>query len=718
MQNFIQFMKSRKGLLVLIAFAFGILFIAFTNIKGTNQGNSLEQKKKLLSAIGTLLEKQHYSPQSIDDAFSKKVFKKSLEDLDGDKNIFIQSDIEGLKKYETYIDDEIHGSDIKFSPALSAIYDKRIEEVLIICKEILDKPFDFSTNEELESTVEKLSYPATDAERKERWRKKLKYLALERYVDMIEQQEKLTNKDSAKSDIQIEQISRERVLKIINRTYKKNKNIVNDDKGFSAYINVITNLMDPHTDYFPPVEKRAFDEQMSGRFYGIGAQLQEQDGIIKIASLIAGYPAWRSGEIEQNDIIVKVAQGKDEPVDITGYEVTEAVKLIRGNKGTEVRLTIKKQNGTTKVVTLMRDEIVQDESFVRSAVINEGGKKIGYIFLPDFYADFERADGARCSEDVAKEIMKLQAEQIEGIVLDLRNNGGGSLYEVVQMVGLFIKSGPVVQVRDKDGKISVLSDNNPSVLYDGPLAVMVNGFSASASEIFAAAIQDYKRGIIIGSNSSTYGKGTVQRNVPLGQTIDFASGRTEYGAVKLTFQKFYRINGGSTQLRGVTPDVFLPDSYEFLKFREKDNAAALPWDEIKKATYQTASSESVLNETIKTTNEKMVSNDAMSIIKSDALWLAENNEKPISLNIIAYKEHQKLVKGTVNQIVNLSKLKNEMDISVTTIDKSKYYSNADKAKGERYQAWLKSLKTDLYISTSANIVIDMINSTKTSVGLK
>jgi len=430
--------------------------------------------------------------------------------------------------------------------------------------------------------------------------------------------------------------------------------------------------------------------------------------------LVNGYPAARSGEIAPNDIILKVAQGKETPVDITGYDVSDAVKLIRGEKDTEVRLTIKKQDGTTKVVALKRDQIVQDESNARSAVVMENNHKIGYIYLPDFYADFDNPQGSRSSEDVAKEIVKLKAEKVEGIVLDLRNNGGGSLYEVVQMVGFFIKQGPVVQVRDKEGKSSVLSDNNTSVLYDGPLAVMVNELSASASEIFAAAIQDYKRGIIIGS-TSTYGKGTVQRNVPFGNPIDYSTGRTEFGAVKLTFQKFYRINGGSTQLKGVTPDVVLPDTYEYLKIREKDNSVALGWDEINKATYQFAEDKFGYDNAIKLANSKITSNNSLSLIKSNAQWLANNNEKPISLNVETYKAVQKSISATVAQNSTITKLKDEMNISVTTSDYSKYFANPDKQKGERYQSWLKFLKTDLYIQTTTNIVCDMISNSNSSV---
>lgn len=706
-------MKRKKGLILAMAFVFGGLFFAFTNNNTTD--TSLEKRKKLLIAIGTLLEKQHYSPKKIDDAFSAEVFKKYLEEIDGEKNIFLQSDIVSLQKFQNTIDDEIHGSAIEFVPAVENIYTKRIAEVIAIYQEILSKPFDFSVNESFISEASKLKYSLDENERNDRLRKSMKYFTLERYVDLQEQRSKsIVDSIKNQTDEFLEKDARQKVLKAMDKFYNKRKNTQKEDDRFNIFLNVITNLMDPHSDYFPPVEKRAFDEQMSNSFFGIGAQLQEQDGYIKIVSLVNGYPAARSGEIAPNDIILKVAQGKETPVDITGYDVSDAVKLIRGEKDTEVRLTIKKQDGTTKIVALKRDQIVQDESNARSAVVMENNHKIGYIYLPDFYADFDNPQGSRSSEDVAKEIVKLKAEKVEGIVLDLRNNGGGSLYEVVQMVGFFINQGPVVQVRDKDGKSSVLSDNNGSVLYDGPLAVMVNELSASASEIFAAAIQDYKRGIIVGS-TSTYGKGTVQRNVPFGNPIDYSTGRTEFGAVKLTFQKFYRINGGSTQLKGVTPDVVLPDTYEYLKIREKDNPVALGWDEINKVSYQFADDKFGYENTIKLANNKIASNNSLSLIKSNAQWLANNNEKPISLNVDTYKAQQKMISTTVAQNSTITKLKDEMNISVTSSDYSKYFVNPDKQKGERYQSWLKFLKTDLYIQTTTNIICDMITNSNSSV---
>jgi len=405
-----------------------------------------------------------------------------------------------------------------------------------------------------------------------------------------------------------------------------------DDDKFNVFVNAITTTMDPHSEFFPPVDKRYFDEEMSGRFYGIGASLQYEDGNIKVASILTGSPAWKSGELQPGDIIQKVAQGKEEPTDLTGYVVTDAVKIIRGKKGTEVRLTVKKADGTVKIISLVRDEIVQDETFARSAVVKSGNDKIGYIFLPEFYADFDNPNGARSYIDVAKEVMKLKEQKVDGIVIDLRNNGGGSLYDVVQMAGLFIEDGPIVQVKDRDNTPSVLKDKDRSVLYSGPLAVMVNEFSASASEIFAAAIQDYGRGVIIGS-TSTYGKGTVQRNIGLDPEKGFSMSNSELGTVKLTLQKFYRINGGSTQLKGVSSDIVLPDQLEDLKLREKDDPDALPWDEINKSPYANWNAGYDLKVIQQLSNQRVESDPAFKVIKENTEWLAEQNEKGSSLKL-------------------------------------------------------------------------------------
>jgi len=712
MQKFKQFMKSRKGLVLTALVLFGSLFIAFRSINGADSNEKIAQQQKLLNTVGALLEQQHYSPQKINDDFSKKIFKAYLDQLDGDKSIFTSEDLKTVKKFETTIDDEIHGASIQFQPAVSAIYEKRVAETMLYYKDILSKPFDYSVNESVQLDGDQLTYTNSEAERKDRWRKKLKYYSLERYIDLQEEREKNKGKDSFRvlPDDSLELAARTSVLKMMERTFNRIKTTFTEEQRFNAFINVITNTMDPHTDYYPPIEKRAFDERMSNQFYGIGAQLQQDDNGIKIASVVTGGPAWKSGAIVAGDVIIKVAQGSNTPVDVSGYGTEDAVKLIRGDKGTEVRITFKKQDGTTKTVSLIREKIEQDEGLARSAVIMRGNDKIGYIALPDFYANFEDKNGFKCSEDVATEVKKLKAENVKGIVIDLRNNGGGSLLEVVKMVGLFIKTGPVVQVKERDGRVDQQTwrDNDESVLYDGPLTVMVNELSASASEIFAAAIQDYKRGIVIGS-SSTYGKGTVQRPIPFGRPIDFYSSRTDFGAVSLTFQKFYRVNGGSTQLKGVVPDIIMPDTYEYLKIREKDNPNSLPWDAIPQTAYQPwqGNTPNNLTDIIKKEQARISSDANLLLLQDNLKWLSKNGENPINLQIDQFKQMQKQITNTVNQNNNLLKLKTELSIQTLEADKDKFYNNPDKNKGIRYQEWLKLLKQDLQIDASVKIIQEL-----------
>ncbi len=704
-------MMSKKGLALVGILLICGLFFGFKSW-GSDDNNNAARQEKILKSVATLLKERHYSPKNINDAFSKIVFKKFIDDLDPDKNIFTLADINSLKKFETSVDDEINNGQIGFFNAVNELYQKRLPEVITLYKEILAQPFEFTSNEKLTLDQDHLKYASSESERKDTWRKRLKYLALERYADLIDQREANKAKDSAyKSDSELEKIARIRVLKVMDRNFDRLKVKFTGHERFNVYINAISESMDPYTSYFAPVEKRAFDEQMSGRFYGIGAQLREEDGVIKVVSLVTGSPAWKNGEIQLNDVFLKVAQGTGEAVDLAGFAVEDAVKLIRGNKGTEVKLTIKKTDGSTKVVSLVRDEIIQDETYARSAIVNQNGNKLGYIYLPEFYADFEKPDGNRCSMDVATEIMKLKAEKVDGIILDLRNNGGGFLYEVVNMVGLFIKDGPVVQVRDRDGKKSVLEDRDPNVWYDGPFVVMVNELSASASEIFAAAIQDYKRGLIIGS-TSTYGKGTVQKSIPFGRPVDFLTGATDLGALKITLQKYYRVNGGSTQLKGVVPDVVVPDMYQYLKIREKDNENAMPWDEIQKSGYQTWNSGIDYEAVKRAATQRIGSSQTFSGIQKNADWLNKNGDKQYDLNIAKYREKQKQIKTIVKENDNLSKLAKELDVTSLEADKKKFFNNDDKAKAERYQQWLKSLKTDIYIDEATKVLGDMISSQK------
>jgi carboxyl-terminal processing protease len=719
MKKIIQFMQSRKGWLLLACIGFGALFFAFRNSSiGRSSSNSRQQ---LLSDLGRVLEEQHYSPKAIDDQFSKMAFSRFLDQMDGDKTLFLQSDIDSLKVFETTLDNEIHGANIAFVPAVSSLYNRRMEDAAVIYKDLLKNPFSFTTNETVELDGEKLPWCKTEEERKDRWRKKLTYMMLDRYYDLLEQREK--NKDQKDfvvlADSTLERKSREQVLKVMNDNFARIKSTFSEEVRFSSYLNTLTNLMDPHSDYFAPVEKRAFDERMSSEFFGIGAQLTKDDFGIKIASIITGGAAYKSGQIVVNDVIIKVAQGSGEPVDVTAYATEDAVKLIRGNKGTEVRLTLKKEDATIKVVSLIREKVEQDQGLARSAVIQQGSKKIGYILLPDFYANFEDANGHHCAEDVAVELKKLKAEKVDGIVMDIRNNGGGSLYEVVKMVGLFIKSGPIVQVKDRSGNVdqNTWRDNDESVLYDGPLAVLVNEFSASASEIFAGAIQDYNRGIIIGS-SSTFGKGTVQRQVPFGSRSDFSTSRTDMGAMTLTFQKFYRVNGGSTQLKGIVPDILIPDPFEYYKLREKDMPEALPWDEIPKATFSVWQSKDNISAIAEKQNALIQSNANLNLLKNNLIWLSKNTEQPIPLQLETYRQKQKQVQTTVAQNNALLVSPIEMDINYLAIEKDKFLQHPDKTKADYYTFWIKSLRKDLHIEEGVRVVEQLATAQKTGFVIK
>ncbi|MCX6204090.1 MAG: carboxy terminal-processing peptidase [Bacteroidetes bacterium] len=713
------YVKQNKWKFFATLILVGGLFFAFNTFNATNPESSEVRHRKLLSTVGRLLESEHYSPKVIDDKFSKEVFDAYLKTLDPEKNILLQTDIDSLKVFATTIDDEIHGATIQFEPAANSMYERRAIEVKKIFESIIQNPFDFTTDDSLKMDFDNMGYPKNEAERIQRWNLSIKYKVLDRFVTLIEDRTKHaaakaiadtskikdTVKDNfvIKSDAALEIEARATVKKSYVKRFSLLEKSFDKEKRFESFLNTITGLMDPHTDYFAPVEKRSFTEQMSGTFYGIGAQLTQDDNGVKIASIQPGGAAWKSGQLVVNDVIVKIAQGAEEPVDVSGYETTDAVKLIRGDLGTEVRLTVRKPDGTTKIVSLIREKIVLDEGFARSAIIQNGNEKYGYILLPDFYADFEREDGARCSKDIAKEVEKLKAEKVKGIIIDIRYNGGGSLYEVVQMAGLFIDKGPIVQIRSKEGKSQVLSDETPGILYDGPLVVMVNEFSASASEIFAGAIQDYKRGLIVGSTSS-YGKGTVQRNVSFGKPLDAMGIQTEYGAVKLTFQKFYRVTGSSTQRKGVVPDVVFPDDYEFLKYREKDNPSALPWDEMERAKYTPWTTSNEIASIAAKANNKIKNDTATIRFKKNLQWVSGQVDKPVALELNKYIQYKKEIQGVIQQNENILKLKKPMTVTALKADYDKFYNNPDKTKQDRYQAWLKMVAKDIQVNESSKLL--------------
>lgn len=710
---------SKKFFPVFLILTGTILFFAFQTQAG-NDDNPRSKNEKILRNVGMLLEQGHYSPKKIDDDFSKTVLKTFLEDLDDDKTIFLQADIDSFRRFQTKIDDEIHGEKLESFYSISKSYTRRLNEVSAYYTGILNKPFDYTKDENIMLDGKKVDFPTTTDARLEVWRKRLKYLVLTKYSDMLDDRERMTDKklsaDSAKkikfvykADSTLEREARDQVRRQIDRYFTTLKNHNTTDELFSSFVNAVTGTMDPHTNYFAPVDSRGFTEMMSGKFYGIGAQLKEDQSKIKIASLITGGPAWKSAEIGVDDEIVKIGQGAAEPVDVTGYAVTDAVKLIRGaEKGTEVRITLRKPDGSLKVVALKRDEIKLDDTFVKSAII-KGEHKIGYIYLPEFYVDFEDPAGAKCSEDVAREVKKLKAENVEGIVIDLRGNGGGSLPEVVKMAGLFIEDGPICQVKGRDERQPYQwKDKDKTILYDGPLTVMVDEFSASASEIFAAAIQDYKRGIIVGS-SSTYGKGTVQRTIPLSPESEnqlFNKKSEDLGTVKLTLQKFYRINGGATQLRGVVPDVVIPDRMELARAREKDNASSLSWDEIAKVDYKPWTSSYSTDAIAAIANQQVNNNTTFTRMRAKIDSIDKENDRAYSLNLVKYKAAQKELKANYKVLEDLMKLNNQLNVKNISADETKIA--ADKDKAEKNKRFLNSIKGDIYIDEAVKVTNKMI----------
>jgi len=701
---------SKKFIPVLLVLILGGLFVTYgvmgKNDNGPDEPNTKYQK--ILRNVGIVLEQGHYNPKKIDDKFSAEVLKNYEEALDPDKIIFLQKDINLFKQFANRIDDEIHGAPIQSFYTISDTYLKRFDELSALYQKALAQPMNFNVNESIEMDADKRNYPANNQERYEYARKRMKYMVLTRYVDLQEERDssKTTPK---KADSTFKREAVERVSKLMNRYFETSKNHNTTDDMFSTFVNAITSTMDPHTTYFAPIDKRTFDEMLSGTFYGIGAQLREQDGNIKVSSLITGMPAWKSGEIQPEDIILKVGQGDQPPVDVTGYTLTDAVKLIRGEeRGSIVKLTLKKADGSIKVVSLKRDKISLEDTYAKSAVIESDGHKIGFIRLPEFYADFNDPSGRRSATDVAIEVQKLKDARVDGIVIDLRGNGGGSLTDVVDMVGLFIKDGPVVQVKGRDQKPSILSSNEKEPMYTGPLAVLVDETSASASEIFAAAIQDYHRGIVIGS-SSTFGKGTVQRSVsldPQSASLLFNREPEGLGDIKLTFRKFYRINGGATQLKGVVPDIIIPDRFENAKFREKDNPDALGWDTIARVRYATWNPGYSFENIALKAAQQIRQNKNFEGIRTtvDALDAYKNEEIPLQID--EYKKMQSKIQGLSAQLQNFMKIQDSLKVESLPQDLKEI--GTDTLKINAQKQFIKAISGDIYIGEAVDIMNQVI----------
>lgn len=677
----------------------------------------LEEDKKesiIRELVYSGLGYMHYNDTKIDDDFSEKVFDMYLNRIDFSKNFLLEEDYNKLLTYRTKVDDEIKRKGVEFFKVSIDLVEKRKEEAEAYYKEALEQPFDYSIEETIELDSEKKKY-AKDADAlKDNWRKSMKYqVMLEVYLkDDIQKKDKEKNDTVVLKTFEELEINARAKVKKRNEDWFRRMNQIDKMDYLSLFLNSVSNLYDPHTSYYPPKDKEDFDINMSGRLEGIGATLQSKDGYVKVAQIIAGSPSWKQGELENGDLILKVAQEDGEPVDIVGMRLDKAVKHIRGKKGTKVILTVKKIDGEIKDIPIIRDIVVIEETYAKSLILNSplGDKKYGYIYLPQFYADFSKRDGGRrASTDILKEITKLKSEGIDGLVFDLRNNGGGSLQDAVDMAGYFIDKGPIVQVREKTGNVKKHLDLNPSIEYDGPMVVMVNNGSASASEIFAAAMQDYNRAVIVGGKT-TFGKGTVQNLLDLDRLVSGYASLKPYGALKITIQKFYRINGGSTQLKGVVPDVILPDQYMFIDVGEKELDYHLQWDEIDKADYQPLSQDLKVKSLSKLSQKRLNKSEAFNLIEKQAAYLKEVRENTImDLKYTGYLDYQTERKELNKEFKNI--LKDTAAVSVQALKADWLLIENDTVKKASAKKWHKGLKKDIYLRESLHILED-INSKK------
>ena len=680
-----------------------MLFVAFGfYLKIQDEGEDI-----LMKAVNASLQGAHYDPAIINDEFSEKAFKLYLKNLDANKRLLSKSDVKQLDKFEKEIDDEIKNGTYNLFNASLKLVNKQTTLTEQFFEDILAQPFDFNINEEVDFD-EEIPYAKNDKELKDRWRKYLKYSVLTKlYTDQLAQEKAEEKSDTVfttKPFDTLEYNARKSVLKTHRDYYSRLKRLERKDR-LSMYINSITGVYDPHTNYFPPADKENFDIQMSGQLEGIGAQLQEKDGYIKITNIIPGGPSSLQGDLQANDLILKVKQEGGEAVNIVDWRIDDAVKIIRGKKGTKVTLTVRKPDGAEQDITITRDVVILEETYAKSLLINDKDNvKTGYIYLPSFYADFRNPRGRFSWKDVKAEVEKLKTAGVKGIILDLRSNGGGSLDDVVKMGGLFIDEGPIVQVKEKGRKPQVLADRYAGAEWDGALVIMINEFSASASEIMAAAMQDYGRAVIVGSSSS-HGKGTVQRFLNLNQTIRNKN-IPDLGSIKLTIQKFYRINGDATQLKGVSSDILLPDNYMYIKTGEKEQDYPMAWDQIESTSYDSKSYQ-VKKSVFETSNARVQSNETFKLIEENARrWekQRESRKYPLSIAKYALQEEKQKAEGEKFEILN--------KLEISGFEVSNIPSDLEKIKTEESRMkinkdWIKSINKDPYVYESLQIIEDL-----------
>jgi len=661
----------------------------------------------LLMRLTDLMSTEHYSPYKLDDNFSELIFQNVLKNLDDDKHFYTQADIDKLSVFRKSIDDQLKVGRYDFLDSAWSILMVRLNQLEPMIDEELSKPLDYKSNKSYLVTDKVLKYKPNLESLKQDWKSWLQYQTIDRLYRKIEDQENIKQKkDSAVVKIlpfdTLEFKSRNETLKFCKEWFKRWRKMDQKDK-ISFYANCITEVYDPHSNYFPPEDKANFDISMTGKLEGIGATLSEKDGYVKVERIVPGSASARQGELKAGDLILKVAQGSADPVDIVDMKLDDAIQLIRGKKGTEVRLTVKKPDGSIHVIPIIREVVVIEESYARSAIVQYKDKRFGLIQLPSFYADFAaQGRGRHSSEDVRIEIEKLKLERVDGIVLDLRNNGGGSLADAIDMSGLFIQEGPIVQVKDMAQNIQQAPDPDPEIQYSGPLVVLTNTYSASASEILAAALQDYQRAIIVGTKT-TFGKGTVQTMMPLpsGRSPIFPKG---YGDVKVTIQKFYRINGGTTQLHGVVPDVILPDIYDGIDQGEKEMDYHMPYDKIPAADYKLFNNPNRA-EIVKNAISRAQKNEYYKLIQSRAAELSKVRKSySYCLNLEGYKSQQKAMKDQ-DKSYREYRYKHVIDTAFALKMDLEEVKNDEVKKAQKID-WIKRYMKDAGLDESIQILYD------------
>lgn len=681
-----------------------VVFLAAASCSFMSKKNTPDPKKEalLMELITFVINNGHYDPIDVDDDFSAEVYNNYLEILDGNKRFFLQEDLNQLNAYENKIDDLIKSQSFEFFDVSYNLHQKRMKDVQGFYETILDKPFDFSTDESIDTEYEKQPYAQTMEELKERWRIQLKYTVLSSINNKISMQKDLDDddKDKHKTFAEIEQESRENAKKSLDEYFDTMLDISREE-WLGIYVNSIVEQFDPHTNYLSPENKEKFDESMSGSMEGIGATLRKKDDFVEITEVLPGGPAWRGKELENGDLVLKVAQGDEEPVDITGMRLSKVVKMIKGKKDTEVKLTVKKVDGSIKIISIIRDRFEIQETFAKSTIIETENGKYGLIHLPKFYVSDESNEYRNAFTDVQKEVKLLKEQNVDGIVMDLRDNGGGSLKTVVDMVGLFVKNGPVVQVKNSKGESQSLQNYGIKTIWDGPLVVLVNNYSASASEIFAAAIQDYNRGLVLGSKH-TFGKGTVQNYFTLNNIINKAD--VDLGALKFTSQKFYRINGGSTQLKGVESDIILPDRFLYIDTGERDYDNAMPWDKIEAAKFRKLPHQ--FGQIIEKSKQRIINNSHFQLIDSQAQWISERrNDKVFSLNLEKFKAKAAQDDAKAKEYESLKDYNNKLQFSSLPIEVKQF--EQDTVLRTKRETWHENMQEDLYIEEAVNVLNDL-----------